>query len=155
MYKSILYESKNKPDPAEKKALVDFLFEHLDQYGDPKEHILKAINYAVKEVESFGGFVLQLSHEDQIIGAVVINRTGMDGYIPGNILVYIVVHHDYRGKGLGKELLKEALQHTNGGVALHVEPDNPARILYEKFGFTNKYLEMRFQPQKELWPTLH
>jgi hypothetical protein len=23
-----------------------------------------------------------------------------------------------------------------------VEPDNPAKILYEKLGFTNKYLEM-------------
>jgi ribosomal protein S18 acetylase RimI-like enzyme len=30
-----------------------------------------------------------------------------------------------------------------GNIALHVEPDNPAKILYEKLGFTNKYLEMR------------
>jgi hypothetical protein len=25
------------------------------------------------------------------------------------------------------------------------EPDNPAKFLYEKLGFTNKYLEMRLQ----------
>ncbi len=155
MYKSIFYDSKNKPDQPQKEALVDFLFEHLDHYGDPKGYILKAIDYAIKEVESFGGFVLQLSHEENIIGAVVINRTGMDGYIPANILVYIAIHHDYRGRGLGKELVKKTLQNTQGGVALHVEPDNPAKILYEKFGFTSKYLEMRFQPQKELWPTSH
>jgi ribosomal protein S18 acetylase RimI-like enzyme len=84
---------------------------------------------------------------DRTIGAVVINKTGMDGYIPGNILVYIAIHRDYRGKGLGKELMKKALSEASGDVALHVEPDNPAKKLYEKFGFTNKYLEMRYKQQ--------
>lgn len=36
-----------------------------------------------------------------------------------------------------------AIEMANGGIALHVEPDNPARYLYEKLGFTHKYLEMR------------
>ena len=40
--------------------------------------------------------------------------------------------------------MKEALKFCDGGVALHVEPDNPAKFLYEKLGFTNKYLEMRY-----------
>ena len=81
-----------------------------------------------------------------IIGAVVINKTGMDGYIPANILVYIAIHRDHRGKGIGKKLMQEVMPKTNGGIALHVEPDNPAKYLYEKLGFTNKYIEMRYQP---------
>jgi ribosomal protein S18 acetylase RimI-like enzyme len=36
-----------------------------------------------------------------------------------------------------------AIKMANGAIALHVEPDNPARKLYERIGFTNKYLEMR------------
>ncbi len=36
----------------------------------------------------------------------------------------------------------------DGDIALHVEPDNPARFLYEKYGFTNKYLEMRYKRGK-------
>ena len=37
----------------------------------------------------------------------------------------------------------EVMNRTKGGIALHVEPDNPAKFLYEKLGFTHKYLEMR------------
>lgn len=43
--------------------------------------------------------------------------------------------------------MQTAIQQTKGAIALHVEPDNPAKKLYEHFGFTNKYLEMRLQKQ--------
>ena len=69
----------------------------------------------------------------------------MEGYIPENILVYIAVNKDFRGKGLGKQLMEKAIGFATGSIALHVEPDNPAKKLYEKLGFTNKYLEMRLQ----------
>jgi ribosomal protein S18 acetylase RimI-like enzyme len=55
------------------------------------------------------------------------------------------VHRDYRGKGLGKELMNKALLYAKGDIALHVEPHNPAKFLYEKVGFDNKYLEMRLK----------
>jgi ribosomal protein S18 acetylase RimI-like enzyme len=76
-------------------------------------------------------------------GAVVMNKTGMESYIPENILVYIATHQAYRGKGLGKQLMQKAIELSEGGIALHVDPDNPARKLYERLGFENKYLEMR------------
>ena len=78
-------------------------------------------------------------------GAVVVNDTKMGGYIPQNILVYIAVDAAQRGKGIGKKLMQEAIANATGGIALHVEPDNPAKRLYESLGFTNKYLEMRLQ----------
>ena len=75
----------------------------------------------------------------------IINKTGMAGYIPENILVYIATHSDYRGKGIGGQLIERAFKETEGDIALHVEPENPAKHLYEKLGFTNKYLEMRWK----------
>ena len=147
MYQTTIFTPEKLPSGQEKNEIIDFLYTHLDQFGDPREDISKAIDYALKVNDSFGGFVLQLKDDDQTVGAVVINKTGMDGYIPGNILVYIAIHRDYRGKGLGKELMEKSLKEAAGDVALHVEPDNPAKLLYEKFGFTNKYLEMRYQPQ--------
>jgi [ribosomal protein S18]-alanine N-acetyltransferase len=122
-------------------AIASFLETHLEQYGDKKSDILKAIDYALTPEK--GGFLLLGIEDNHIIGAVVINRTGMDGYIPSNILVYIAVDQAFRGKGIGKLLMQEVIGKTKGGIALHVEPDNPAKKLYEKLGFTNKYLEMR------------
>jgi len=40
--------------------------------------------------------------------------------------------------------METAISTAVGSIALHVEPNNPAKGLYEKLGFTNKYLEMRY-----------
>jgi len=129
----------------EKEQVIDFLFKHLDQFGDARHDIQKAIEYALKEKTSHGGYVLYGREEDEIVGAVVVNRTGMSGYIPENILVYIAVNSAFRGKGFGKRLMNKAIEVAEGDIALHVEPDNPAKFLYEKLGFENKYLEMRLK----------
>ena len=140
-YKFKLYTAALSPTSKQIDATAQFLHKHLDQYGDPVPAIKKAIRYAVDPAR--GGIVLELLDEKKIIGVVVINDTGMSEYIPENILVYIAVDSDYRGQGLGKELMQRALSLVKGSVALHVEEDNPAKHLYEKLGFVEKYREMR------------
>ena len=142
--KTIIFNEENKPYQSEKTAVVDFLFDHLEEFGDPKKHIERAVKYAVMDAPSFGGFVLVSYLEDEMAGVVVINKTGMKGYIPENILVYIAVNKNMRGKGVGQRLMEKAIEGSQGDIALHVEADNPAVKLYEKIGFTNKYLEMRY-----------
>lgn len=141
--------SQSTPLTSERqKQIVAFLYKSLEQYGDPEEDINKAVNYAMNTLyanKDTSGTVLSATLEDKIVGAVVLNETGMGGYIPDNILVYIATDANHRGQGIGKKLMQEALQAVDGDVALHVEPDNPAKKLYESLGFTNKYLEMRFK----------
>ncbi len=134
---------KSEDGPHEKytnQVIAGFLHKHLEQYGDPKEDILACLDY----VFTRGGFVTVGSEADTIKGIVIINETGMSGYIPENILVYIAVDPAFRGEGNGRALMEKALAEAKGNVALHVEPDNPARYLYENLGFTSKYLEMRY-----------
>jgi len=145
MIETKIFDSLNKPSELEKKEIVDFLFDNLEQYGDAKKDIQKAIEYSIKEFTSFGGFTMLIEDNNEIVGAVIINETGMGGYIPENILVYIATHKNHRGEGLGKILMKKAIEYTKGDIALHVEAENPAKHLYEKFGFTNPYLEMRLK----------
>lgn len=141
-----IYNKVSKPTEEEKEAIVQFLFKHLEEYGDKKKDILKCLNYAVQNLDkSFGGFALILKENSKILGATIINETGMEGYIPENILVYIAVHNNARGKGVGKKIMQKAIEISDGDIALHVESNNPAKHLYEKLGFENKYLEMRFK----------
>ena len=143
MCETKIFNSIDKPNINDKKEFVDFLYKNLENYRDPKEYIEKAINYAIKEIPSFGGFVLVSYLNGSISGIVVVNRTGMIDYIPENILVYIATHKDHRGKGIGKQLMRKTIELAKGSISLHVEPNNPAIFLYEKFGFTSKYLDMR------------
>lgn len=131
----------------QKKEIADFLFVQLEQYGDPINDIMKCLDYALDQAVDKGGFVVLARENQKIVGAVVVNKTGMSGYIPENILVYIAVDASQRGKGVGKKLITNAIELANGDIALHVEADNPARKLYEKLGFTNKYLEMRLKKE--------
>ena len=123
------------------QIIAQFLFTHLEEYGDKVEDILKCINYAMNPEK--GGSIIVGLDKDKIVGVVILNNTGMGGFIPENILVYIAVDNTQRGKGFGKKLMQKAIDTAKGDIALHVEPENPARKLYENLGFTNKYLEMR------------
>lgn len=141
----IIYSDTKNPTVFSRKDIVDFLYEHLDEYGDEKHHISSCISYAYGDKAGQDGFIIVAHRDEQIRGAVIINHTNMGGYIPEHILVYIAVHGEARGQGIGKQLMERAIDTTEGDIALHVEPDNPAKYLYEKYGFTNKYLEMRLK----------
>jgi len=147
MTQTKVFNTSNPPNSSERQILIDFLFKNLQEYGDPKSDIEKAISYALEETPSFGGFILMSHTDNEITGVVVVNQTGMKDYIPENILVYIATHKDMRGKGIGKDLMQKAIDTAEGSIALHVEPENPARFLYEKVGFSSKYIEMRYKKE--------
>ncbi|WP_400080188.1 GNAT family N-acetyltransferase [Winogradskyella sp. R77965] len=142
------YDDFNKIDASEKDRVANFIFTHLEKYGDPLSAVKKAIDYAAKDRPSLGGYVFLMKEDNKIVSAIVMNKTGMDEYIPENILVYIATHKDYRGNGIGQKLLQYAIDNSEGDIALHCDFDNPAKFLYQKLGFTNPYLEMRLKKQK-------
>ena len=138
------FDKNHSFSTGKQEEVNEFLFKSLQEYGDPKSDINDAMDYALGLENSPGGFILVAFDETKVVGSVVVNRTGMKKYIPENILVYIATDPEYRGKGIGKNLMQTAISTAEGSIALHVEPNNPAKGLYEKLGFTNKYLEMRY-----------
>ena len=127
----------------QKGDLADFLVKELGEFGDPKKDVMKCLDYAMEIQKGPGGLVIVLGDFPVLDAALVINHTGMSGYIPEHILVYFAVSENLRGKGIGKSMLEFLLSKIEGGIALHVEPENPAIKLYQELGFSNKYLEMR------------
>ncbi len=133
------------------EQLVDFLHAHLDQFRDPKSEIMQCLDYALGKRECRRGFILLAKEKEKsgdsgkVLGATVVCETGMSGFVPENLLVYIAVDRKARGRGIGRILVEKVIDTARGDIALHVEPDNPACRLYEHVGFTSKYIEMRFK----------
>lgn len=138
-----VFSPQNPLSMAQRELVSDFLVKELGEFGDPKEAVWKCLNFAMADSSGLGGMVILVGDFSNLDGVLVLNKTGMSEYIPENILVYFAVSKDKRGQGLGKAMLDFLLGQIEGSIALHVEPNNPAKALYERLGFTNKYLEMR------------
>ncbi|HPB02133.1 MAG TPA: GNAT family N-acetyltransferase [Bacteroidales bacterium] len=141
----IIKQMSDFTEPFSRKDFSHFLFTYLQPFGDPIEDIEECIDYALLDNEKAGGFAISVIEDNKIIGGLVVNRTGMKGYIPENIIVYVAVDSQMRGKGIGKMMIEKAIDLCDGDVKLHVEYDNPAKCLYERIGFKNKYADMRFK----------
>ncbi len=134
---------KSLPEWADLSGLAKLLHQIMKPYEDTESDILRGLEYALSSESGRGGFLIIARKSDVIVGAVVILETGMGGYVPENLLLFVGVHPDNRGAGIGGELVRRAVARCKGDVKLHVEPDNPAKRIYERCGFANKYLEMR------------
>ncbi len=124
-------------------SLAVFLHENLKPYEDSVADIRRGIDDAFVARGGRSGFVLIAGAEQEPAGALVMLRTGMQGYVPENLLLFVAVACAHRGCGLGARLISRAIEMAAGDVKLHVEYDNPARRLYERLGFQSKYAEMR------------
>jgi ribosomal-protein-alanine N-acetyltransferase len=123
--------------------LSSFFHHKMKPYHDTRLDVGKGLDYAFSTAEGKGGFLVLATHGGRLVGGITILRTGMAGYIPENLLLFVAVDPEWRGRGIGESLIRTALSHCDGAMKLHVEPDNPARRLYERVGFATKYLEMR------------
>ncbi len=132
------------PSWIDRDSLAEFLHTALKPYEDPVEYIQGALDYVFGKNDCAGGFILIGEIQQKPVGALVMLKTNMSGYIPENILLFIAVDPSARGKGVGGKIIKHGLEKADGDVKLHVEYDNPAKRLYERIGFTTKYAEMRY-----------
>jgi ribosomal protein S18 acetylase RimI-like enzyme len=120
------------------------LHDMLVPFEDTVPEIKNGLDYALDTGGSRGGFILAAMEEDRLAGALVMLNTNMSGYVPENLLLYVAVDSDLRGRGIGTQLIEKAIERCRGNVKLHVEYDNPAKKLYERIGFVSKYADMRY-----------
>jgi ribosomal protein S18 acetylase RimI-like enzyme len=84
----------------------------------------------------------------------VIGRLYLATFSGDLVLMDITIEASQRGQGIGSKILADLTgqaDQLNREMSLHVEPDNPARRLYTRFGFAEKnnstesdiYFEMR------------
>jgi len=126
------------------EGLAEFIFENIKPYEDTLDDTRKAVAMALDPARPEGDFILVAEEGRKPVGALIMLRTGMMGFIPENILLMVCIHPSMRGRGIGGRIIRKGLETAEGDVKLHVEYDNPAKQVYEKIGFTTKYAEMRY-----------
>jgi GNAT superfamily N-acetyltransferase len=139
-----IHHKDDQPAWTDWDRLAGFLHESLKPYQDTVADIRRGIDDAFEVRDGRGGFVLIAEALEEPVGALVMLRTGMSGYVPENLLLFVAVAPGCRGFGIGQRLVQRALELAVGRVKLHVEYNNPARKLYERMGFQTKYAEMRY-----------
>ena len=119
-----------------------FLHEHLEGCKNEKSAIRKSLLYAAKETSILGGYAFIIEEKDNIIGAIIINKTGMNAYESENLITYLAVHKDYRKQKIATKLIKKATNYCNGNLSLNIDKNNNAIELFRKNGFESKKIQM-------------
>jgi len=87
MAKVTLYDAFTNVSTIQKSRIVAFLNKHLDDGKTEQTDIECALDYAVKDVPSFGGFIVKVEDDaGEIIGSTIVTKTGMKGEIYGDAL---------------------------------------------------------------------
>jgi|SRR5690606_26902372 len=137
------YDAYTRLSTMEANRLTNFLFEHQEGAKASKRAIRKAIQYSAKEIPGLGGYVFVLEEKDEILGLVVVNKTGMGDYIPENFMVFLTVHQNHRNKGVEQKLMDYTLQYCKGDIAIHIRDVEQKKQFLQKNGFEETHTEMR------------
>lgn len=135
------------PSWISRQELATFFHENMKPYEDTLVDVRRGLDDALGNRPGPGGFVVLAHLDAQLAGALVMLGTGMRGYIPEHLLLFVAVHPSRRNQGIGEQLVRSALERCDGDVKLHVEHENPAKRLYERLGFVSKYADMRLRKE--------
>lgn len=140
---TIVHSVVQLPDDLTATSIATMTRSWMGPYADTQADCRQGILDALSGKPAPGGFVILANLGAVRAGILVMLATGMSGYIPPNLLLFIAVDGSLRRRGIASQLMQLALDSTQGPIKLHVEADNPAQRLYNKFGFKNAYLDMR------------
>ncbi len=129
------YDAFSKPTPRQINRLADFLNGNLPDFTGERESIRKSLQYAIKEKAGLGGYIFVLESEDLVIGAMVLNRTGMENLLGTYLLAYIAIAENYRNQGHGTSLIEYARSYCKGSISVHLRPEGAFLPFFERLGF--------------------
>jgi len=149
MVKQTIYDPFTKITPFEKSKVSSFLIKNQEVGSLKKVQISAAIEAAVKDVHSFGGFIMTMSDDTELIAVVVVNHTGMERFGPGHLISYFATHKEHRNVGIGRKLLATTISKLNGDIATHLPLQNPDSELFQELGFETNQVFLQLTQKKE------
>ncbi len=139
-----MYNAFSGANALENIALLNFFRVHTPD--TEYRAIQEALDYALKNKPSFGGFVLTYTVNNRIVAGVVVNKTGMQGFKSENLLVLAALHEDFKAQTtLLEDLINKAVDYADGDIAIYAKPNHPALMMAKRMGFKDQYVELKFQ----------
>ena len=117
-----------------KTELVNFLNTYQENPELDLSIIKHLVDYALKEIYSFGGFIVTEEDDQKIIGVMVINNTGMQGYMPNNLIVASAFIPGMLIQGASKRLIQKAIHFTKGDIAYLINSPQEKEQLQKNLG---------------------
>ena len=130
----------------EKSKLVSFLLENSENGQFSRQVITEAVECAIKERASLGGFILTLKKEKELLGVIVVNRTSSDRR---QKLSLLAIARSHRHNGVAKKLVTQAIEKAGSGLSLQIEPGNGEEAFFKKLGFERKYVVLQADRDKD------
>ena len=135
----------DNPSFIQKERVTRFILDNSCEQDLSYEIVWRSVEYALSLSKNQGGFILLTREDGDITGALVINRTSMEDYIPENILIHLVIGAHVNKNETGLRLLRMAIELTKGKLAVRLNKDHPDISLYEVMGFRERYIEYQLQ----------
>lgn len=129
-----LYNSFPLVSFQKKSELIRFLTIHQDNPELTPSTITYLVDYALREIFSFGGFVVTEEEGAKIVGAMVVNNTGMKGYMPNNLIVASAFLPGSNKAGSQKRILQKIMHLTKGDTALLIKSSRRRAEIPENIG---------------------
>ena len=140
-----MQQESELPEWLNASDIINFLKTHLKPYVYSEEVLNGAIGYALSSDVNKRGFLVLAYAKKQLLGVVIGTQQELLDIISQNMLVYVCVHTEFRGKGIGARLVGETVHLTGGDLQIYLKRKSPVAAFFKKLGFTSDYEGMRFK----------
>jgi hypothetical protein len=133
---------------SERQQLLLFMKAHVGENGDTPYEL--ALDYALKLIPSFGGFVLVAYQDIFPIGCLIVNKTGMEGFGPAHIISVAYQHPQFKAyPEIMEKLLGRAMEFTTGDISYYVRPGGFQTEFIHQFKEASDLLHFKKSMQAE------
>jgi len=149
MHQQHLYDAFSGISFSKKNAIVQFLQKHLENSWMKEAAVLKAVEYATKEIPSFGGFILTAEKNEEIVAALVVNKTGLSGIMPEYLAVLQATKPIAKGKLITRKLEEKAIVLSQGDISNLVTDFGPKELLLEDMAPKAKLMPIQMNKENQ------
>lgn len=153
MFQQNLYDAFTGISFSKKNAIVQFLQKHLETSWVEETAILKAVEYATKEIPSFGGFVLTAEENQEIVAALIVNKTGLSGLMPEYVAVLQATKPVTKSKIIARKLEEKAITLAQGDIANLITDFGPRELMLEDLAPAAKLMPIQTNVDKQVKAT--